>query len=108
MATTVNRTLQLPEIAELRSRLSPEYRVYAGAVEEQTLILTAGIADAVASDNAGRIEVVVDWKSDVNPGQAQTEQYRGQVRDYLAATGAQRGLIVFMTPGRVDEVLVEG
>ncbi len=37
MATTVNRTLQLPEIAELRSRLSPEYRVYAGAVEEQDL-----------------------------------------------------------------------
>ena len=108
MATAVNRTLQLPEIAELRSRLSPEYRVYAGAVEEQTLILTAGIADAVAFDNAGHIEVVVDWKSDVNPGQSETEQYRGQVGDYLAATGAQRGLIVFMTPGRVVEVLAEG
>ena len=56
--------------------------------------------------NAGHIEVVIDWKSDVNPGQAETEQYRSQVGCYLTATGAQRGLIVFMTPGRVEEVRV--
>ena len=80
----------------------------AGTAEEQDLTLTAGIADAIAADDTGRIEVVVDWKSDVSPGQAETEQYRGQVGDYLAATGAQRGLIVFMTPGRVVEVLADG
>ena len=108
MAATAIRTLQIPEIAKLRSRLSPEFRVYAGTAEEQDLILTAGIADAIAADDTGRIEVVVDWKSDVNPGPAETEQYRGQVGDYLAATGAQRGLIIFMTPGSVVEVLAEG
>ncbi len=52
--------------------------------------------------------MVVDWKSDVSPSQAETEQYRGQVGDYMAATGAQSGLIVFMTPGRVVEVLAAG
>jgi len=108
MATTVNRTLLLPEITELRSRLSPEFCVYAGAVKEQALILTAGIADAVAADKAGHIEVIVDWKSDVNPGQAETDQYRSQLGDYLAATGAQRGLIVFMTTGCVEEVVPKG
>ena len=108
MAATVTRTLQIPEIAELRSRLSPEFRVYAGTAEEHDLTLTAGIADAIAADDTGRIEVVVDWKSDVSPSQAETEQYRGQVGDYLAATGAQRGLIVFMTPGRVVEVPASG
>lgn len=107
MATTVNRTLQLPEITELRSRLSPEFCVYAGTVKEQALILTAGIADAVSADKADHIEVIVDWKSDVNPGQAETDQYRSQVGAYLAATGAQRGLIVFMTTGRVVEVLAQ-
>ena len=108
MAATVTRTLQIPEIAELRSRLSPEFHLYAGTVEEETLTLTAGIADAIAADDAGHIEVVIDWKSDVRPGQSETEQYRGQVGDYLAATSARRGLIVFMTPGRVVEVLAEG
>ncbi len=108
MAATVTRTLQIPEIAELRSRLSPEFRVYAGTAEEQDMTLTAGIADAVAADETGRIEVVVDWKSDVSPGQAETEQYRGQVGDYLAATGAQRGLIVFMTTGGIFEVPAKG
>jgi exodeoxyribonuclease-5 len=105
MAATVTRTLQIAEIAELRSRLSSEFRVYAGTVEEEALTLTAGIADAIADDDAGHIEVVIDWKSDVNPGQSEIEQYRGQVGDYLAATGARRGLIVFMTSGRVVEVL---
>ncbi len=108
IAATADRALQLPEIVELRSRLSPEFRVYAGTAEAQNLTLTAGIADAVAANEAGYIEVVVDWKSDVNPGQPQMALYRDQVRDYLAATGAQRGLIVLMTLGRVEEVHADG
>ncbi len=71
---------------------------------DRTVTLTAGIADAVAIDERGRIEAVVDWKSDVAPAPAQVDIYRGQVLDYLAATGARRGLIVFMTSGRVERV----
>jgi exodeoxyribonuclease-5 len=53
----------------------------------------------------GHIEAVVDWKSDVDPAPAQIDIYRGQVRDYLAATGARLGLIVFLTSGRIERVL---
>ena len=96
MASTVVRTLQLPEIAALRPRLLPEFRVYASTIEDRAASLMAGIADAVAIDETGHIDVVVDWKSDVNPGTEQIAMYRKQVRDYLQATGAQIGLIVFL------------
>ena len=67
MAATVMRTLRLPDIAALRPRLVPELPVHASAVEGSKISLTAGIADAVAFDGKGRIDVVVDWKSDVKP-----------------------------------------
>lgn len=107
MAATIERTLQLPAIAEIRPRLLPEFRVYAGTIEDRVASLTAGIADAVTVDNAGRIDVVVDWKSDVKPGNEQIQLYRGQIRDYLRATGAPRGLLVFVSSGRVEEVVVK-
>ena len=68
--------------------------------------LTGGIADAVAVDETGRIDVVVDWKSDVNPGNELIELYRRQIRDYLQATGAETGLLVFLSSGRIDSVAV--
>ena len=105
MAATVWRTLQLPKIAELRSRLVPEFRVYASAIEGCAATLTASIADAVAVDEEGHIDVVVDWKSDVNPGAEQVAMYRKQVRDYLQSTGAQTGLIVFLSSGRIEKVV---
>ena len=104
LAAAVQRTLQLPEIAALRPRLHPEMWVYAGTESGQTMSLTAGISDAVAVSDTGRVEVVVDWKSDIDPAPAQVEFYRVQVRDYLAATGAPLGLIVFMTSGRIERV----
>lgn len=105
MAGAVQRALQLPEIVRLRPGLLPELPVYAAVLQDRTLMLTAGIADAVATDDTGQIEAVVDWKSDVDPAPAQIGLYRDQVRDYLAATGAALGLIVFLTSGRVERVL---
>jgi exodeoxyribonuclease-5 len=104
LASTVRRTLELPEIMEIRHRLVPEYWVYSGAQEDNSVSVTAGIADAVALGDAGQTEVVVDWKSDVAPTTVAIEQYRGQVRDYLAATTAATGLIVYMTSGKIDRV----
>lgn len=104
LASTVRRTLTLPEIAELRPRLEPEFWIYAGTESDNLAALTAGIADAVAFDASGRLELVIDWKSDVNPGDAVVEQYRDQVRDYLSATGATKGMIVFMSSGRIERV----
>ena len=69
-------------------------------------VILSGITDAVALAPDGKIEVVVDWKSDVSPTNALREKYRTQVRDYLDASGATRGLLVYMTLGQVEEVLV--
>jgi ATP-dependent exoDNAse (exonuclease V) beta subunit len=104
LAGAVERALHLPEIAALRRRLVPELRVYAAAAVERTMTLTAGIADAIALDDTGRIEAVVDWKSDVDPALSVIDAYRAQVRDYMAATGAKIGLVVFMTSGHIERV----
>ena len=108
MAATVVRTLQLPQVAALRPRLVPEFPVYASTVEGSSVTLTAGIADAVAVDRKGRIDVVVDWKSDVEPSVEQAAMYHQQVREYLRATNARTGLIVFMSTGRVDRIVKGG
>lgn len=107
LASTVRRTLELPEIAELRPRLEPEFWIYAGTESDNLVALTAGIADAVAFGASGDLEIVIDWKSDISPAAGVVDQYRAQVRDYLSATGAATGLIVFMTSGRVDHVSAE-
>ena len=100
LADCVVRALSLPEIAALRPRLLPEYPVYSSsiAVDGQE-DASAGIVDAIAFGPDGAPEVVVDWKSDVDPGPETLEHYRAQVRAYLDMTGAERGLIVFMTTG---------
>ena len=104
MAETIERTLQIPAVAELRPRLIPEYWLYSGRVDGHSVSLTSGIADAVAVDESGSIDVVVDWKSDVDPDVAQITLYCEQVRDYLQATDACRGILVFLSAGRVEEV----
>jgi exodeoxyribonuclease-5 len=100
----VTRTLAIAEIAALRADLLPEFSVYALREDDAGLVATAGVADALTTDGDGRPVVVVDWKSDVAPDPATVEHYRAQVRAYLAMTGAERGLIVMMTSGRVIEV----
>ncbi len=108
LAASVLRTLKLREVAALRPRLVPEYPVYDSAVEGSSVSLTAGIADAVAIDGKGRIELVVDWKSDVMPTGRQVAKYHQQVGDYLRATTARTGLLVFMSTGRVDRIVKGG
>ena len=104
LAAVAVGALQIPEIAALWPRLIPEFGVYANEIDGSEAVLVAGIADAVAVAETGRVEVVVDWKSDVDPGAAQRARYRAQVRDYLRATGARTGLIVYLTSGWVDRV----
>jgi len=96
MASCALRALALPEIAVLRSSLVPEVAVWKANNDG----LLAGRADALAVKD-DRIEVVVDWKSDVSPSSATRSAYRGQLRDYLEATGAKRGLLVFLSLGEI-------
>jgi ATP-dependent exoDNAse (exonuclease V) beta subunit len=104
MATTIARTLALPEIAALRARLVAEVDLAGFLESEGENELTIGIADAVAVTETGAIDIVVDWKSDVEPDAATLSGYRRQMSDYLLATRAGRGLIVLMTSGRILEV----
>jgi exodeoxyribonuclease-5 len=104
VAGCVVRTLALPEVSALRGRLQAEYPVYCAVSAGQETQATAGIADAIAFDASGLPEVVIDWKSDVDPKPETLEHYRRQVGTYLAMTGAARGLIVLVTSGRVIPV----
>ena len=67
--------------------------------------MTTGIADAIAFGPDGAPQVVIDWKSDVNLAPETLEHYRAQIRAYLDATGAERGLIVAVTSGIVHSVM---
>lgn len=103
-AATALATLALPEVAALRPKLAAELPLY-GAFEGE--ILMAGRADAVKVED-GRIEVVVDWKSDVNPTAQERAGHVGQLADYLAVTSAKRGAIVYMTKREVVWVAPSG
>jgi ATP-dependent exoDNAse (exonuclease V) beta subunit len=100
IATTAWRTLQLPEIAALRPRLVPEWPVYAMLGNAVTPTALAGRIDAILLDDE-KPSVVLDWKSDVAPTDEEVKIHAGQLQDYLRATGASRGALVYMTPGVV-------
>ena len=105
-AATILRALSLPEVRAVRARLLPECAVAASMEADGTEEVTLGIADAVAFGADGAPELVVDWKSDVDPAPAIVSHYRAQVRTYLRALGAAKGLIVFLTSGRVERVTI--
>jgi hypothetical protein len=62
------------------------------------------VADALAYLPLGIIDLVIDWKTDVNPSVQQIDMYRTQMRDYLAATAASEGLLVFVSTGQLVRV----
>lgn len=105
LAGCVIRTLALPEIVELRPTLSPEYPVYASTEVEGCERATAGITDATSFGPDGKPRVIIDWKSDVQPTSETINHYRAQVRNYLDITGAERGLIVLVTTGKIITVM---
>jgi hypothetical protein len=61
--------------------------------------LPTGIADAIARDVHDKIEVIIDWKSDVEMNANKLAAYRTQLGDYRKQTGAERALLVLMTAG---------
>ena len=73
--------------------------------DQDSTIYVGGIADAIAYQPIGLIDLVIDWKTDVSPSAQEFELYREQMRDYLVATGAPEGLLVFVTTGQLVRVL---
>ncbi|MCP1758711.1 MULTISPECIES: UvrD-helicase domain-containing protein [Bradyrhizobium] len=104
LASTALRTLRLPDVDRYRGRLVAEVPVYGTAAGPDDLV--GGRADAIARDDEGTI--VFDWKSDVDPKEADFSAYRRQLGHYLRATGSTRGAIVYMTSGHVDWVGLAG
>jgi exodeoxyribonuclease-5 len=104
IAGCISRALALPEVAALRATLIPELPVFASELDQGTEIVTAGIADATSHGADGKPKVIIDWKSDVTPDPDIVDHYRVQVRSYLASTGAETGLIVFVTTGNVVKI----
>jgi hypothetical protein len=83
IASTIWRTLQLPEIAALRPRLVPEWPIYALLAGASTPTAVAGRIDAVSLED-GQASVVLDWKSDIAPTDDDVRIH------YLKTTGAPR------------------
>ncbi len=104
LAATTLRALKIPEVAACRSRLVPEMTVFSARAEQDSTIYVGGVADAIAYQPLGLIDLVVDWKTDVNPSVQLTNLYREQMRDYLVATGAPEGLLIFVTTGQLVRV----
>jgi hypothetical protein len=82
----------------MRPRLIPELPLY--ATSQQPGDLFAGRADAIEILE-GRAVTVLDWKSDIAPPERDMQAHVQQVRQYMAAADASRGLIVYMTLGIV-------
>jgi exodeoxyribonuclease-5 len=104
LAGTIIKTLRIPEIAALRRRLIAEHTIYGWQMTMKGEVLVSGIADAVAVNSAGKIEVIVDWKSDVVVNEDKLNAYRGQLDACRKTTGAARALLVLMTAGKVIEL----
>jgi hypothetical protein len=105
LAATTLRALAIPEIVACRDQLLPEMTVFSAETDDYRTIYVGGIADAVAYQPSGAIDIVVDWKTDVSPTVQQIDLYREQLRDYLVATGAPEGLLIFVTTGLLVRVL---
>ncbi|AZO34826.1 MAG: DNA helicase UvrD [Mesorhizobium sp.] len=99
-AETALRARALPEVAALWPMLEAELPIYAIDTDG---VLVSGRADALALRD-GRIEVILDWKSDLAPTAAERAAYSAQVAAYLRTTGASRGALVYLSRGEVSWV----
>jgi hypothetical protein len=97
MARTVTNTMNFADVVALRRHLMPEIAVYSVLPNGSLL---AGRADALAVAN-GNVIAAFDWKSDIAPSLEERLGYIGQLRNYLHATGAPRGAVVYMSLGEV-------
>lgn len=95
-ATLIRDTLAIEDVATLLPFLEAEVPVW----NADGAILLAGRVDALIVREA-RVLGVLDWKSDVNPSPKVKSDYLSQLGEYVAATGAIAGLVVFVTTGEL-------
>jgi hypothetical protein len=105
-ARSVLRGLELPDIQAVKTRMVAECSIASSLQIDESEEITLGVADAVVPSPDGGIELIIDWKSDVDPSPAAVSHYRAQVSAYLKATRASEGLIVFLTRGVAERVIL--
>ncbi len=103
LAATARKALAIDVVAALRSRLVPEFNVYASNEFDGKEHVRAGIVDAIAYGDDGEPLAVIDWKSDVAPTAEAVAHYKAQIRSYLDMTGTPKGYVVFASTGIVHE-----
>jgi hypothetical protein len=96
LATTVRNLLSMADIEALLPFMIAEVAVW----ERSDTDYLSGRADALVVAN-DRIAGVIDWKSDVSPTKDVRSKYAAQVADYLRATGALAGAVVFMSSAQI-------
>ena len=97
LARTVAGMLNISEVAAMLPHLVPEVAIWH---DDGGGDLLAGRADAlVVLDD--EVVGVVDWKSDFAPSLEDKDRYASQIADYVRATGAMAGAIVFVTTREV-------
>lgn len=100
-ASTAMNALAIPAVAKVRSKLVPEWPINATTPNGS---LVAGRVDAVALGAEGEVEVVFDWKSDPDPDAGSRLEHTAQMSEYLRATRAVLGAIVYVTRSEVSWV----
>jgi CRISPR-associated exonuclease Cas4 len=103
-AATALRARAMPELESLWPSLHAEVPLFATDYDGA---LVAGRADALSVID-GRIEVVLDWKSDLDPSPAERAAYAEQIGVYLRVTAASRGALVYVSRGEVVWVRHDG
>jgi hypothetical protein len=61
--------------------VSPQVTVFAADPVAQGEVIVGGTADALALGDGDTINIIVNWKSDVDPSAAVADLYRAQLRD---------------------------
>lgn len=97
IAKTVAAAFNIHDVGVLLPHLVPEVAIW---TDEGGGELLAGRADAlVVLDD--EVVGVVDWKSDFAPSVEDKDRYTSQTADYVRATGAMGGAVVFVTTREV-------
>jgi ATP-dependent exoDNAse (exonuclease V) beta subunit len=97
VAKTAAAVFNIPDVGALLPHLVPEVAIW---TDDGGGELLAGRADAlVVLDD--EVVGVVDWKSDFAPSLEDKDRYASQIADYVRATGAIAGAIVFVTTREV-------
>jgi hypothetical protein len=99
LAATALQTFRLSYVQRLLPVLVPEVSVWGELGPDKLL---AGRVDALAIED-GRILEVLDWKSDRDTAMHRVAHVQ-QLQNYLRATLAPRGSIIYMTTGEVVPV----